>query len=252
MHGGSQSIVAFGANDAWLTANLGQSPEATYDPNRGLLHWDGAWHVIGDVHGALVLWGSGPDDVWVASGAIDPSNPVACETRRWNGSAWIPVPLQDCVTSISGKGPNDVWLRTGSYATGDLGHLYHYDGATYALIPLSSSPCGFSILSGGSGEVWDYGGCVARWDGGVWQTFAAPSTIATAWSSNANDVWFIGAATDRASLVRWDGRALAQDVAQPVGPALRAASGSGPNDLWVGGAGGAILRTSLPSHATTR
>jgi hypothetical protein len=68
------------------------------------------------------------------------------------------------------------------------------------------------------------------------------------WGSSASDVWFAGrAANGRAGLSHWDGVVIGVDAIKSEGPELWAASGSGPSDMWFGGAGGALLRTTAPS-----
>jgi hypothetical protein len=242
------SMVGLGPSDAWVIAGTGNAA-AGYAPSA--LHWDGAAWTSFPIPGTaglpwgMSLWASGPADIWGCA----PSSPVL----HWDGAAWATKALgagYSCV-GVSGTSASDVWFLAEDAVTPDPALLLlHWDGLSFApgpAIPSANASSGMTgILAADRDDLWLFGVQTAmHWNGSAW---AAPPGLPagnkSAWASGSSDVWFAVAA-DRATLVHWDGVNFSQDTVPPLGPSLFAIAGAGPDDFWVGGFGGAVLRSSL-------
>ncbi|MGC4118719.1 MAG: hypothetical protein QM765_30005 [Myxococcales bacterium] len=172
------------------------------------------------------LVANAPNDVWVggAPGA----------TAHWNGAAWTHLPpafAGPCevvsVTSVWASAPDDLW------AVGN-GYLIRWDGARWEL-PMADSQ--FSAVWGtGSDEVWAVGWVLAHWNGQVWSLQTPCFSTAAVWGTARDNVWAVGD-----ELLHWNGKAWTS-VSYPEGPSsYSAVFGTGPADVWFGGANGELV-----------
>jgi len=96
------------------------------------LYYDGdVWSQIAEASGTYrAVWGSGPDDVYVAGNAYEGDFGHG-RLIRWDGSGWCVVELPEAtrsLTSVWGSGPGDVWVG------GSSGELFHYDGSQWTAV----------------------------------------------------------------------------------------------------------------------
>ena len=263
-------LAALGPKDAWVVGTWSGAQNGSQ-----LAHWDGTgWGYFDLPATATALWGDTASDVWVAVASLNTNGSAAAvQVLRWDGATLKAmdgtglkaIDFTSCpISSISGVGPSEVWLQGGQVT--DAGScepaLVRWDGSQFHDVTPANIPFfpGQGVLATGPNDVWSYwqgdsvgGGSMLHFDGTNWSSWPAQNQFYAAWASGPNDVWFAGVssslsggtASGRAALAHWDGQELSEDTTPPLGPGLYSISGAGPNDMWVGGAGGAILRTSL-------
>ena len=195
------------------------SPNDLWWVNGLVFHGDGTtWTALQGITGEYV-WGTSSSDVWVWGGG---------DWKHWNGTKWIEtrktstgLSLKVRVFSMWGTGPNDVWAvgkkRTeGGYAAA----IIHWDGTRWSEV--IENPDGTRLLS--------------------------------VWGSGPRDVWAVGGASTvdalgvakRAGLImHWDGEAW-DEVASGTTQTLVDIAGSGPDNIWVVGEKGTVLRYVPP------
>ncbi len=62
------------------------------------------------------LWGTGPNDVWVACSQSNPAGAI----QHWNGSSWSPITM-----GIDSMGPDAIWgSGPGDVSSGTTNDLY--------------------------------------------------------------------------------------------------------------------------------
>ncbi len=131
------------------------------------------------------LWGSGPNDVFVAGGG---------DMLHYNGSAWSRTGMLTAVISaLGGSSPTDVW------AGGALG-AYRWNGSSWGtVISLPGLAGGIKRITSTSGnDAWasDSQGALYRWNGAMFRQvntslgrYGQPLSI---WASNGGLIWFGG------------------------------------------------------------
>ena len=205
------SVWGSGPGDVW----------AFGDDELGLaaLHWNGQtwakaeildWTALG-VSGAAdepepvayAVWGSGRDDIWLATDWLNGLPVPATLFVHWDGHSWsldssldVQVAASTRISAMWGNGPNDVWA-VGYSLVHQTGVAVHWDGTRWSAVTSLSST-------------------------DLAQTFCS------VWSSGPNDVW-IGAA---AAVLHWDGTSWSQSISVPVGAPGYVVGGSGPSDVW--------------------
>lgn len=134
---------------------------------------------------AETLWGSGPNDVFVAGGG---------DMLRYNGTSWSRTGmLTAMIRSIGGSGPTDVW------AGGDLG-AYRWNGSAWGtVITVPGKSGSISRITSTSGnDAWasDSQGGLYRWNGAMFRqintSLGRPGQPMSIWASNAGVIWFGG------------------------------------------------------------
>lgn len=212
--------------------------------------------------GLTSVWGSGPNDVWIAG--------AAGSVNHWDGTQWrsATAPTSQTLSVIWGTGPNDIW----AVSTADV--VLHTTGfkdgeARWSLMtPIAdlSVPTigGFLRALWGTspddiwtaGDVWvmyrptsftpESGWRSLPADGGVvWTPFSSfrNAQVRSIWGSGPDDVWFVGQRPFAAhtngvkgpdGLPKWT-----EFDTQSLAP-LSAVWGSGPGDVWAVGDYGTI------------
>jgi len=241
-------------------------------PTGVLYHYDGeSWTEVVDPELAAQPlysgWASGPDDIWVVSGA---------EVLHWNGGAWarLVVGSGAPVYGVTGTSATNV------FAVGEFGTIARSTGGEFAtqsiseILPIislwgssatdvwgiggpfiyhrdaggqweQSLTPDFEFMSGiwgaSASELWAVGqnGTIIHNDGGGWSTVHVDSaiTLRAVWGSSASDVW---AAGEAGALLHWNGTAWADAAVDAE--SRSALWGSGPGDLFAVGDGGSITR----------
>ncbi|MBK7861422.1 MAG: hypothetical protein IPJ65_22965 [Archangiaceae bacterium] len=217
------------------------------------------------------LWGTSPNDLWVAGTgdvvshwngtgwtrsqaqfASAPNVPHIWQLwgasssdlwaagvnglSHWNGASWTAASPAGIFTSITGTASNDVWATVNNAAT------WHYNG-TWSKV---SSVGHWAIAAKGS-EVWACGASLDRWNGSGWTTHALSSgSFCLAVAVNGpDDVWAVGHisnGTGTQNLWHWNG-SVVEDRTMPQFKGFHFWKGVfayGPNDIWVTGDNGAI------------
>jgi hypothetical protein len=179
-----------------------------------------------------MVYGAGPDDIWMAG--------AAGTIIHWDGSGWSgALGLQaNSLTSISGSGPDDIW------AVGNPG-MFHWDGSGWLDVsdPSISPQVVYDIAPD---DVWVAGwttiqtaittteSVIFHWDGSSWtQTYGDTTdyeTFTGIWGSSATNVWVAG----QAGLRHWNGSSWPL-VWSSSTSAVQGVWGSGPDDVWAVG-----------------
>lgn len=111
-------VYVASANDVWVVTG------------DGTMRWNGAaWTTTRQAFACWDIWGSGPNEVWVASQgtSLGVGMLVGYAARRWDGSNWnaevrIPIKSSGGMNYITGAGPGQVWMA-GKGDTAGLGTL---------------------------------------------------------------------------------------------------------------------------------
>jgi hypothetical protein len=194
----------------WFTSVFGSGPDNVWIAGqRSIAHWNGAaWQTSSVGSDVTTIWGASGADAWAVGGAI----------WRWDGSSWSEwsAGREDALglggrtlQGIWGAASNDVWT------VGD-GNILHWDGTTWSQPADAKAIGAFATCVGGSAsnDVWVGGyATVAHWDGSAWSTFTANDNGALASASiraihvtSPNDVWAVGYNV----AVHWDGQTWSQ------------------------------------------
>ncbi len=268
---GARATVGWAAAvRADVTALAGSGPRdvwAGLAAGRRLAHFDGAaWSEvwIDPLEAPVAVWSAAPDDAFLATatGAL----------ARFDGHAWamqrsgLP-PLR----ALGGASRDDL------FAVGDAGAVLHFDGAAWAAEDAGTTRA-LAAVAGARGTAWAVGAagtCLHRVDGqwvavdagagaddldavvllatgevlllgggrlyrGGDGAFASeplpPGAFHRLWGAGADDLWAVG---DDGAVAHRDAGGWSL-VDAGTGKSLAAAWGS-DGELWIGGAGGAIL-----------
>lgn len=181
------------------------------------------------------VWGSGPNDVYVSVRA----NFVF----HWNGTGWQKqtdgIAIGLTYETIWGSGPTDIYMADPS--------IYHSkgDGTWRGLnIPLGAGPF-VSIWGSGPNDVWALGpGGVARWNGQVWKNEKPGFNLGvnTVWGSGPNDVYVLYG--DHLMHTEGNGSWIEQPVSirEPT-EYMTSIWGSARDDIYIATSQGRILRS---------
>lgn len=161
----------------WVFGVWGSSESDIYFAAAGdSFHWDGGAFRRLNVNAAFQsIHGTGPNDVWAASGTGGSSSvPPHPSNGIWHydGQSWT-QPVQDGTwwSSVYAVAPNDVW------AGGGGGTVKHWDGLTWTTMPITgvttSDPQNAPFVSSfgvrAPNDVYAVAGQrLLHWDGNVW------------------------------------------------------------------------------------
>jgi hypothetical protein len=202
-----------------------------------IAHWDGAqWSDL--LTGPQVpigftdVWGSGPDDVFVAGNTGALPSPM----YHWNGQGWLQLstPPDFNVGALWGSGPNDVFGVGASFTT--TPGVFHWDGSRWAKMSTPVPPGGQAIWGSGPSDVYVPAGVgrLLHWDGAVWSEKDTGSSIRITglWGSGPRDVLAHGFDGSGPAMLRWDGVAWSQvSMSDRVNPYAHPPSSS-THYLW--------------------
>ena len=255
---GFTGIDGMSASDFWA---VGDSSSFPHVPT--IRHWDGTdWTVPvveardGWLYDVDVL---SPSDAWAVGTRLNFNRTLAL---RWNGSAWVSVPIPsprhyyDGLRGVSGTGPSDVWaVGLTGYSNG---LITHWDGTRWSVVPFQRYPEGenfHDVLAVAADDAWAVGkrfsGLTANpfiqhWDGSAWTDVRFPDAeehgiLVDLDASSADEVWAVGDDYVGGSFVfRWDGarwHRLTRIPFSSVG-VLASVSVLSPSDVWVAGTRG--------------
>lgn len=213
--------------DVWAVATTDyRSGEGPYV----LSHWNGsAWALDSALRGVIQpgghIWGSGPHDVWLATGGA---------VAHWDGVALRPVAAA-AGPAIWGSGPTDIWAA-GAYG------IFHSDGGAFKRVQAAaSSPLFTAAWGSGSADLFLLGSQPLRFDGAALGAVpGAPlARQASAMWGSLGDAWvgcggqLLGPGT-AGSLFHWDGAALTPDKTVSSYH-VNGIWGSAHDDIWAVG-----------------
>lgn len=178
-----------GPSDVWAVGC--ESPE----PGRDLaavFHWNGTkWSQVildDDLLQSCPrrVWGSGPDDFWMAGVGI---------VAHWDGKAWsrASLPIQDALfTGLWGTSATDVWTISGHEREGDV-HPWHWDGKSWTRFDLDTRR-GFEMWGRSPNDYFSGGDSLFHWNGNAWLPirelpFQSPIN---AIHGGGSDIWVVG------------------------------------------------------------
>jgi hypothetical protein len=197
----------------------------------------GAWEAVdaGTSQTLDTVWGSGPDDVWVAG--------RAGTLVHFDGTAWTRV------ETPSTAALNGLWgdARDRFYLAGSGGTVLVWDGEVWAGVTGGTTNNLRSVFLRSAVDGWAVGaqGTVLRFRGLGWAktpVMLDPETeladeLHAVWSFSGSDAWAVGAG---GRVIRWDGTAWAV-VETPWTVTLRGLYGQAPDDLWAVGNEGQVI-----------
>ena len=147
---------------------------------------------------------------------------------------------------------DDAWAVGGHFGYRNV--AFHWDGAAwnYVFTPQGAGG-GSSELNGvwalAPDDVWAVGsaGLLLHWDGGSFTPYPSPVTgnYNAVWGSSSNSVW---AVTQSGATVRYDGSSWSTVNTGWSMPAGYSITGTGPNDVYIGGASGSLLHWNGASY----
>jgi Divergent InlB B-repeat domain/Right handed beta helix region len=181
------------------------------------------------------IWGSSSTDIFAVgyTGTI----------LRSDGTTW------SAETSNTTENLDAVWGSSGSdvFAVGWNGTVVHYDGSNWT----ASAPTGVRLKDvwGSSGsDVFVVGntGTILHWNGSAWSTMASGTVenLNGVWGFSSTDVYAVGTfdgGLGMGTVLHYDGTSWSQVLDIPINDELYAIWGSGPDNIYATGYGGAIM-----------
>lgn len=170
-------------------------------------------------HGALSgVWGSAPNDVWVAGG-----RPEAGEMHHFDGKTWTQVPLPAGTPLLSwvyGFSATDAW------AVGTKGAVLRWDGTAWKRVASGTTADLWGVWGPSSDDLWMVGGTVGeaapvilRWHGGQLGPVALDPAQNTRDATALFKVWGIDgtvfAVGEAGLILQWTGQAWEARSAGP-------------------------------------
>lgn len=165
------------------------------------------------------------------------------------------VPTSQTLNGVFASSKDSAW------AVGDRGTIVHYDGRAVSAYGSSGVPdaSDYRGVSGTSAnDLWAVGNnnSIVHNSGQGWVPVASGQTSNVSWRGvyaiSPSDAWVVGnqGGSGAAVIVHWNGsRFTALPSPLPLAT-LNAVSASGPNNVWIGGLGGAILRWNGSAFST--
>lgn len=155
----------------------------------------------------LSVWGSGPDDVWVAGGQTDDALVLHGDGTTWER---VDVGARELLWWVYGFGTDDL------YAVGNNGLILYFDGATWDRVESGTTHSLYGVWGATEDDVWIVGGDPNGPDGsavvlrGSKRSFTeaelpdglAPRALFKAYGHGVDDVVVVG--TD-GTVLRFDG-----------------------------------------------
>lgn len=216
------SISGSSADDVWLG-----SPRSIFPPGPGFNHWNGTeWAWVN-----LFVSFSGPTDV-AAIAPGDAWGVVVGSPYRWNGTDWTGTMVPSSVGSIWAADATTAW------AVGAAGAIARWNGTAWTAVTSPAATATLTDVWGASADdVWiagELGGDLLHWNGSTVErvTTGATVSLTRVAGSAGTDVWALGGST----VASWNGTAWS---VRTLPFEARGVWAFAPNDVWVGGAGGA-------------
>ena len=210
-------VFAASEDEVWAAAYQ-ELDTGAGDPYPPLWRWDGsAWTAVEPAPGIASVadvWGTGPDDVWIAARIEELRAP---RVFHWNGEGWTAHdelaalgehdPEEERVinlTSACGLSTGEVWVAASVHDTLAIsGHTFHFDGSSWTLHPWLQDASNYNapdLLACAGDEIWAIGsvdlegGVITRRDGDRWTRVDAARPDAWfggSWAS-ADMLWVVG------------------------------------------------------------
>lgn len=224
-----------------------------YEPG-GIFRGPGGFGPAASWPGMQAVSAASRSDAWI----------VGSLARRWDGQAWIDVPLPRIsgseLSAVATIAPDDAWAAgwRSQGASPNYALIEHWNGARWSIaqLPRLHRSLLYSISAAGPRSAWAVGvtfrpnpdrryanqrPLLLRWDGASWRkpplpwaynTLQLSKVVATGPSS----VWVIGQASSRSRIEHWNGTRW-RLVPAPFGSndPLTAFSATAWNDAWAVG-----------------
>lgn len=137
-------VVAYGANDIWLTVTKGDLQEA--HPKYFFMHWNGknwstqAAPTVSVPHNgsafADVVAATGTTDLWALISVVVGTNPATEHLMHWNGRSWARVGLPgetDFIGNFARDGHGGLWAA-GQGKSLSSWYFFHYSGGHWSKV----------------------------------------------------------------------------------------------------------------------
>jgi hypothetical protein len=231
--GGIESIAGSSSSDVWAVG-----------AQMAMVHWDGTrWsrpesEGISQWYSPVALSGTGVNDVWAGGSQY---------LQHWNGSAWGHLPILAIqhsmqVRKIWADGAGSVWVVPGS------GAPIRWDGKQWSTFNMQTSSV--AIWGRAHNDAWTVGSAIvpassgnpssaiSHWNGTSWQAAVLPASMSAislsdVWGSGPNDVYAVGATSNKGQIIHWDGASWTAVFDATRGQLFKSIWGSGPQDVWV-------------------
>lgn len=140
-------VVAYGANDIWLTVTKGDMQPA--HPKYFFMHWNGStWSaqpapaVSVPHHGSAfitVVAASGTSDIWARVEAQDNGGMFSQRLLHWNGKSWTRVGLPSGIQPVgvfAKDGRGGLWVAAQSGVAPTPRYFLHYSGGRWTKVAI--------------------------------------------------------------------------------------------------------------------
>jgi hypothetical protein len=164
------------------------------------IHWDSsAWteHPFPNQGGKYftnAIWGSAPDDYWIAGSRRLADSTTERLLFHWNGADWIVAGTYGSwdginqspfyFDSIHGTGADDVYVA-------GVDMTLHRDATGWSPLVLpDNASAGGRLLGSSTSDVYLLTpGLLWHWDGAVWKKTSVSSSVTSGWGNSPTDIW---------------------------------------------------------------
>lgn len=152
----------------------------------------------------VAVHGTAADNVWAVGSWGNALGDFRFLAMRWNGSAWIDVPLPSGQLAQMGElhdvaviADDDVWVM-GGYIAGGL-VIMHWDGNAWTVVPNDGGGGAFAALA--PNDIYAVGERISHWNGSAWNEilpFAFPpyKTLHSTTILPDGEIWAAGSMSD--------------------------------------------------------
>ena len=174
--------------------------------DKQVIHYDGkSWKKVPSMGGSAV-WGTGPDNVWIASDQTNAGWPktIGGVVYHFDGKSWSKLPMQGLkpgwFRDVWASDPKNIWLTHDANTSATKGtHLYHHNGASLTLLKSGTPWTTYHTVWGtGPADIYALGSLgldSLHHDGKCWTRLQPPGNraliIEEVWGSGKNNLFFL-------------------------------------------------------------
>jgi hypothetical protein len=234
--GQMRDVSMISATNGWAVRTIGTNGTTTGTRSTAA-RWNGVrWRRVNLYHPPEILatgvYAARQDAVWAVGYHYDATSggDAGAQIQRWNGRVWRPIslPVLDgpsvLLDAVDGTSASDVWAVGSRF--GDETLIVHWDGASWQRVPAPSPP----------------------------EDPQLSIELQSVFAASPRQAWAVGTYFEndsmRSLVMRWDGTAwsILHDAAIDPAADPDSVGGSGPDDVWIVGAGAGLQRDTLAAH----